>query len=490
MENEHGRAPAGGMTSERDRMVRNSALIALQRAGLLAVGLLYALVVPRALGPEDYGRFSLLASMSTLFFVLGDLGLPQALSRHLQVFLSGADRSQRRAFLGVLVRVRVLVGLLAALAFLWWVAHFFPDLPAGARWMMAGGVVCGSLADPLLSWLLGRNRADRWGWSFLLRRAQYLVLIPLGYRLAGLSGAAAGVLLAEAIVLAYAFFQDEDGFDLRAPSGAVPRAFWLLALGFLAGNMVSGLYRFSGETLVKWAGCDYHEVGYFGLGLNVLAAAEAGFIQLLAATNPFLSAELAAGRTREAARWLERLLVILLGIAGCGLLAACWLAEPLVPRIFGAAFTPVATLLPLVAATLVAASVGNLASSAALQAGQPRVYVASAALRLALFWILGLPAAQALGAYGAWVAALVANAAGAALATVWIRRAAPYRLRYLLLPLLFLVPAVLLAAGGGAVRGLAALGLFVGLLLAGQLVTREEWIALRRVLRGGREKTT
>jgi O-antigen/teichoic acid export membrane protein len=472
----------------RDRMVRNTAVIAGQRAGLLLVGVLYALLVPRILGPEDYGRFSLLISLSTLFFVLSDLGLPQALSRQVPELLPGSTRASRTAWLGVLVRTRAAAGAVAALIFLGWTRLFFPDLPPAAAPLLGLAIVVGGVTDALVSWLLGRNEADRWGWSFLLRRAQYLVLLPAGYHLGGLPGACTGVLLAEFAVLVYAVRQHEEPPDLRAPAATVPRRFWLFALSFLAGNALAGAYRYSGEMLVKWAGCDYHEVGFFGAALNVFAAAEAGFVQLLAATAPFLSGRLVAGRPDEAARWLERILFLLLSLAGCGVIAAAGLADQLVPLVFGAGFTPVAAALPLTALALTAAVLGHGAVSAALAARRPRVYIGSAALRMLLFWLIGLPAARQYGAGGAWAAAVCAQAVGAALATVAARRVVAYRVRYLLVPLALLVPAAALAAGGGLARTLPALAGYAGLLLASGLVRRDEWSALGRALRGRMER--
>lgn len=476
------------MSQARDRMVRNTAAIAGQRAALLVVGLLYATIVPRVLGPGDYGRLSLMISLSTLFFIAADLGLPQALSRHLAELLPDSTTTTRRSWLGALVKVRASASTAAGLCFLGWTAWFFPDLPRGALAGFTGAILLGGLVDPLVSWLLGRNEADRWGWSFLLRRAQYLVLLPLGYRWAGLPGAAAGACAAEVLVLFYAWRQHPEGFDLRAPVSTVPRAFWVFALSFLAGNILSGAYRYSGEVLVKMSGCDYHEVGYFGVALNCFAAAEAGFVQLLAATAPYLSAQVVAGRTADAARWLERMLVVLLGLAGTGVLAAFALGGPLVPRVFGPAFAPVAAVLPLTAAALVAACVGHVAVNAALAARRPRVYIGSAALRLALFWALGAPAVRLYGAWGAWLAALMAQAAAAAVATIASRRSVPYRIRFVLVPAALLVPAAALAAGGGAARIAGGFALFAGGLLGGGLVRREEWTQLGRVLRGRQEQ--
>ena len=475
------------MSQARDRMVRNSGFILLQRAALLVVGLLYALIVPRVLGPGDFGRLSLLISLSTLFFIAGDLGLPQALSRQLPELLPGSTRDLRRAWLGVLVRVRVGVSLLAGVAFAGWTAWLFPDLPRPAIGALALAIVAGGVVDPLVTWLLGRNEADRWGWSFLLRRAQYLVLLPLGYRWGGLNGAALGVVAAEALVLAYALRQHPEGCNLRAPVATVPRAFWTLALSFLAGNVLAGAYRYSGETLVRWSGCDYHEVGFFGAALNVFAAAEAGAVQLLASTAPFLSGEMAAGRRAETARWLERLLVVLLAVGGAGVVAAFAWAEALVPRIFGAAFQPVAAVLPLTATALVAAVLAHVAVNAALAARRPRVYIGSAALRLALFWAVGLPAARLWGAWGAWLGALLAHAVAAAWATAAARREVPYGARFVLVPLVMLLPGCLLAAGGWGGAGLLV---YAGGLLASRLVRREEWQALRHGWRTRRENAT
>ena len=57
------------MISEAQTTVRNAGGILVQRGLHAASGFAFALVVPRLMGPDIYGRYSLLASLSIWFLL-------------------------------------------------------------------------------------------------------------------------------------------------------------------------------------------------------------------------------------------------------------------------------------------------------------------------------------------------------------------------------------------------------------------------------------
>ena len=62
--------------------LRNAGFLLIQRGGLIAAGFLFATVVPRLMGPELYGRYSLVLSLTTLFVASSALGFTEVVGRH------------------------------------------------------------------------------------------------------------------------------------------------------------------------------------------------------------------------------------------------------------------------------------------------------------------------------------------------------------------------------------------------------------------------
>jgi O-antigen/teichoic acid export membrane protein len=396
------------MTNDTRDTVRNAALVLVQRGAQLVGGVCFALVVPRLMGPEQYGRYALATSVAAWFALLSGLGLLNATTRYLPPLLARRETSALQRLIGDLFTLRVASGLLAALLYLtvgrWW----WRDPDPVVALVMAVTVWAQGLSGYLFSIFLGFNQAGRWAFGDTARRWLLVGLVLSGYQLGGLRGAVVGVLLTEMTVLGLGFMGNpllEAQHRLRpertflAPYlrfGVVSLATQILLIAFLG----------SGEILVRTFSGPYAEVGYFSLAHNAYLMVVTTIPQIMLAFLPFLGQLRDAGQARELARWSARLVRVLAATGVLGVFATWFLGAAYVPLLFGAAYAPIAAnLLPLSAAAL-AFALASVPSLLALVHERPSETVVAAALRLLVFWGIAPSLIARQGSRGACLAVL------------------------------------------------------------------------------------
>jgi O-antigen/teichoic acid export membrane protein len=84
------------MTDGARETVRNAALMLVQRGAQTVGGLCFALLVPRLMGPESYGRYALATSVAAWLALLSGLGLVNATTRYLPQLIARGGRHLRR----------------------------------------------------------------------------------------------------------------------------------------------------------------------------------------------------------------------------------------------------------------------------------------------------------------------------------------------------------------------------------------------------------
>ncbi len=418
---------AGAGDSHAHDAVRHAALLAAQRGVDVLRALLFAALVPRLLGPTDFGRFALLGAAAYWFAALSGLGSAQLMGRFVPVMVLHEERSAARRLLGNLFALRALTGVASAVPYVllgrWWL----PDLPMTLLGSMAAVVALSSVARVPFAFFLGLNQAARWGAGDLARRWVSLVLVLAGTLVLGLRGACLGLALAEACVLAVGIHWARPHVsvaDVRLEWGFVaPYVHYNLA--FFGSTLVFALCLRGGEAVMRAAGADYATVGYFGLAAAAWAAAAQAVWMLLMAFLPLLTRLRAQGRIEAAREWAGRLLDVLVAAAVVGCFAAALPGPDLVPRLAGPAFSPaVPLLLPVSVALLaqVACSVGRLM---ALVLDRPRLALAGTLAQAAVLVGLGLPMAYRFGGVGVAWAMAAASAAHGVVVFAAVQRDAP-----------------------------------------------------------------
>ena len=409
--------------------MRNAGLLVVQWGAQVAGAFVFAALVPRLMGPETYGRYTLISSLSLWFMLASALGIQAVISRYVPE-LAG-NRAGLAMFFGRLFTVRLGSGVLAACLFLMLTALWFPDLDRVALLWVAGAVWVQSVTRLFFSLFLGLNRAALWGMGHVVRGWVVLALLVPGYLWDGLRGACLGLLASELVVLVLGLWWAQPHLAFVRPRLDVWRLAPYLRFGltFFASQLLLAGAQRSGDALVRAVSGDYRQVGFFGLAYSVYMILALAVSQVTWSFTPLFTSLLVQKRTDLLRAWVERLLK---GLAVGGVLTVfglLFLGDDLVPLVFGAAYRPVAAnLLPLTVSLLVLAltDAGRLL---ALVYERPRVALTAAAIQLAAFLALAPVLIAWQGSWGACLAVLIATALAALYLTRIMGRETAYSLR-------------------------------------------------------------
>lgn len=399
------------MIGEAHITVRNAGLLIVQRGFEVLGTFVFAALIPRLMGPDIYGQYALVTSLSIWFIILSDLGFTQVMGRYVPQFMFQEKRENLQKFFSHLLTVSLVSGGLSSLLYLLFTSLWLEDMNALILVTMAGIVLVRVLAHPFFALLLGLNQTARWGMAEMMRRWMSLVLLLPGFYLDGLRGACLGLLLTELAVLAIGVcwgksYLSWSNFHLNLSYLSPYLRFGLIF--FLTGLTFASFNR-SGELLIRLFYNNYVQVGYFGLSFSVYLTVAMFIPQITIAFTPLLTALLAKGDNGAIRQWTEQLLKWLAVGGVLVVFAVLLLGEDLVPIVLGRAYRPVATNLFPLSLALLTHALGSIATLLTLIYEQPKMALVAGTIRLSAFWVLGLPLVSCWGSLGGCVAVLAAS---------------------------------------------------------------------------------
>ena len=399
------------MIGEAQATVRNAGLLIVQRGFEVAGTFVFAALIPRLMGPDIYGQYALVTSLSIWFIILSDLGFTQVMARYVPQFMFQEKRENLKTFFSHLLTVSLVSGGLSSLMYLFFTSLWLEDMNALILVTMAGIVFVRGLTHPFFALFLGLNQTARWGMAEMMRRWMSLVLLLPGFYLGGLRGACLGLFLTELTVLAIGVcwgksYVSWSNFHLNLSYLSPYLRFGLI---FFFTGLTFASFNRSGELLIRIFYSNYVQVGYFGLSYSVYLTAASFIPQFTIAFTPLLTALLAKGDNEAIRQWIEQLLKWLAVGSMLVVFAMLLLGEDLVPIVLGRDYRPVATnLLPLSLALLTHA-LGSVAVLLTLIYERPKTALVAGTIRLSAFWVLGPPLVARWGSLGGCVAILAAS---------------------------------------------------------------------------------
>jgi O-antigen/teichoic acid export membrane protein len=479
-----------GPLTDAQSSVRNAGLLLAQWTFHVAGAAAFAILVPRMMGPEVFGQYSLLTAIAMWFAFLSGLGALSVLTRTVPQLVAAGDRAGLERLVTSLVTLRSMSGLFTATSYglLVTLAFGFRDWPSVA--LVAAAVWTRTAANICFALFLGLNRAARWGIGDLVRRWLILAFVVIGFPIAGLRGACAGFLLANVIVLVLGFAQAWPYLHWKQLdlSRRYLAPFIRTGTSFAAGNLLIAMVQRSGEAVLTLSARNFVEVGYFGAAYAIYLTLAQALWQANISFAPLLIKQVHAGDTALARMWLGRILkwmLIAVSMVAASLLV---LGRDLVPLLLGPAYVRVGTILVPLALALFSLAVGSVGRLAALTVDRPRILVTAAALELAIFWTVGLLFAPRGGSLAVCIAAALASASYTTWITWRVRREIQYPYeaarRVGVLALIF-VPLIWVPFGLAVRAALFTVTctVFGGLLWRTGLVTLDEVAALKRAAR-------
>jgi O-antigen/teichoic acid export membrane protein len=478
------------MIDEARIAVRNAGFLLAQRGFHVAASFLFAVLVPRMMGPSDYGRYALVTSLYLWFALGGDLSSSQVMGRYVPDFMLQGEKEKLRKFFSNLLTVSLLSGGLCACFYLLFTSLWLTDLDLILLVTVSVTLLFRAAGHPFFTLFLGLNQAARWGMGEILRHWSILVLVIVGFHLASLRGAFLGLWLTELIVLSIGVWWGKpylSRMELR-PDVRYLAPYLRFGSIFLIFNLLSAAFQSSGEVLIRLFYPDYQQVAYFGLANNVYLTIGLAIPQFTIAFAPLMITLQAQGKSESVGQWIERLINGLTVGGMFVVFGVLLLGKNLVPLVLGAAYQPVASNLFPLSLTIWAQVLSSVAILLTLVTNTPKIAVISAFMRLATLWIFGPFFVAKWGSLGGCFAVLLASAIYAGYLTWRMKRVITYSLRkwasmialgFIFLPLLWLQSSWLINA---LLYAVFVVGYSAVLLLL-RLVTFAEVTALGRAFR-------
>jgi O-antigen/teichoic acid export membrane protein len=412
---------------------------------------LLATVVPRLLGPADYGRLSVVLTLVAVGSVALTLGGSTLLARYVPAAEPPRRPALARALTLRLARNRIvpfvlLTAVAAALAALGRVPT------ATAAWVLLA-LALNVVATLALQADLGLGRPGAWSARYPVQNAALIASVVALYTAAGLDGAVAGVAVAGvagcalALTATRSLWRAGPHTPVQLPDDAARFGLLAAATGALTQLVQRG--GVVAATLLSTA----EETGHAAVAIGVALAATYAVAQVFVVTLPALTARHAAagrapaehgstdrvaaavarrpsrgGRPSPAEPALRRLAGLLLAVVLPAAVLGVLAVGLVVPVVLGPAYAGATAAFPPALAAVVLAPLTALTLQAAALRMRPEATLAAAAAGALVFSAAAVLAVPAWGAVGATAALGVGTAVAAVVGVVALPGCAGWRL--------------------------------------------------------------
>ena len=387
---------------------------------------LLATVVPRALGPEDYGHFAVPLTVVTLGSLAMTLGGPTLMARYVPTAPVGERPALALAIGRRLARGRAVqcgaIAVVALVAVVGDPARFPPFVTS----MVVVALALNVGTTLALQVTLGLGRAGPWSARYPVQNAVLVVTVLVLHAAFGTTGATVALVVAASVTAAMAAavlvpVARADVARVPVPPGAIRFG----ALNATGAALVQVAHR-GGVVAVAVLVGSAVETGYAALPIGIALGATYAVLQTFTVALPHLAGSSpAAGagghpdrspadRSGEAV--LRRLAAGLSAVVIPVTLAAAVLLDTLVPAVFGHRYAAAAGAFGPALAVVVLAPLSALVVQAAALRLQPGVALASGLATFAGFLVGVFALVPVWAAAGATGAALVGVASGTAVA--------------------------------------------------------------------------
>lgn len=415
-----GRLRLGGL---RGAVAGSVAAKAVEVATLVAL----ATVVPRTLGPSDFGHFSVLLTVVTLGSLALTLGGPTLMAR----FVPAAPLP-RRVGLARAIGARLARGRAAQLAVLAAVAAVLvavdtEHFPPGETAMVFVALVLNVATSLALQVALGLGRTGPWATRFPLQNSVLIVATLVLYPVAGIEGAALAILLSAVVGAAFAAVVVTP--VLRGPQPRVPVPEGAVRFGALQAG-AAALVQFAqrgGVLAVALLAGSSRQTGYAALAIGIALGVTYAVLQTFTVALPHVADE-GRGTVPDGEATLRRLAEMMVAVVVPVALVGAALLEVLVPACFGEEYRGAVDAFGPAIAMVVLAPIGALAVQVSALRLRPDLALVSSLVTAGTFATVALLAVPGHGAAGGTGAALAGCAAGTATAVLLLRGSAGARL--------------------------------------------------------------
>jgi O-antigen/teichoic acid export membrane protein len=381
------------------------------------------LLVPRALGPADYGGFAVALALATGIATATGIGGPALFARVLAPLQGERRDDVARALTLRAARTRalMLVGLAALAAGGALVAS--GDVRGSHVALVAAAAVLGTAATLLSQLALGLERTAAWSLRYPLENGVIVVAALALYPSMGLDGAIAAVALGACAALALAIAGAAPGLRGARPGAALPPGALRFARLQAAGGTLTQAVHRGAAPACALVGAGAVATGHAAIAAGATLAITYAVAQTMLVALPGVARAhardpvAAEAVLRRAALWCAATALPI-----CVVVALA--AEPLLAAALGEEFRAAADALRIALAAAALAPLWALANQLAAVRERPAAVLAGAAAGATAFAFVALLSIPQSGASGAASAMLAGVAATTAATFAALRRRA------------------------------------------------------------------
>lgn len=369
---------------------------------------LLATVVPRVLGPSDYGRFAVPLTVVTLGSLAMTLGGPTLMARYVPA-AAAHDRIALAKTIGArLARGRALqTAAIAGIAALLVAADVLPPLTTGIVVVALALNVAATLA---LQVTLGLGRTGAWSFRYPIQNAALIAAVLVLHATSGSRGAVFAIAVAAIAGAGFAALVVVPVVRPATPRVAVPDGAIRFGIHQATGAALTQFSQRGSVLAVAVLATSSTETGYVALATGIALGVTYAVLQTFTVSLTHLAD---GDDVDEAEVALRRLAGALLAVIIPAAVVGALVLEHVVPVVFGDDYTGAVDAFGPALALVVLAPSYSLGVQVAALRMRPQVATVSGVASALTFVAVALVAVPAWDAAGATAASLAGGAVGA-----------------------------------------------------------------------------
>jgi O-antigen/teichoic acid export membrane protein len=393
----------------------------------MATLVVLATVVPRVLGPSDYGRFALVLTIVTLGSLALTLGGPALVTRFVPAAPPDDQVPLARAFGRRLAResgvqLAALTAIAALVAVGLGVRISWPETIA-----VGAGLFLHVVATIGLLVVLGLGGAAAWSARYPIQNAVLIALVFVLHPIAGSAGALAAIPISAAAAVVFTAVVCAPVLTRReGPSPALPEGAARFGRFHAGGAALAQVPHRGGVVVVALVAGSTVETGFAALGVGIAIGLTYAIVQIFTVALPSVLAS-----EDDPERGLTRIAEGVLAVVAPVCLITALLLDRLVPAVFGPEYAGASSAFGPALAVVVLAPLTALAGNVASVRLRPEIVTAASAASVVAFAAVALVAVGREGATGATAATLTGVVIGAGVSLLMLGRGVPTRLAVL-----------------------------------------------------------
>lgn len=398
------------VTAEASITSKNLSSVALLRVAQYPFIALFAMLVPRLMGPDNYGRYALFVSLVGMLSAFLDLGATEISARTVPELQQRHDEAGIRTFFSRLLGFKMaldlsLIGSAAIVA----LVILAGKSTSAFIWPMGLTLFLGDLGGMAYALLFGLNRLAICSARDPIRRAVGLVLVVVLFPKLGFAGAVLSVVLVEGLLT---LINMSWVHRYLSPRELVPN--WsftapLLRYGvlFYLSWGVTNVWQRLGNTLIGYLRGDYRQIALFDLSNQIFLTATGFTLLLITSLAPIFTRLRLEGKESKLEDWSRRILTY--NQIACAAVLSAWLliGADVVPILIGRQY---AALYPNVSVLLCGAFamvVVQLGLALAMAYAEPAWYLCALGVAVGSFVTSAVFLIPPLGALGCSISTLI-----------------------------------------------------------------------------------